>query len=57
MEKKITLSKNDRLQLKSNCRAICEKLYVRAKVKVALKDERKGKVISHEQLKKELTEW
>ena len=36
---------------------IIEALYIRIKVEKGLQDVKNGNIISHEQLKKEMTEW
>ena len=38
-------------------RDIIESLYIRMKVEQGLNDVKEGKLISHEELKKELAEW
>ena len=57
MSKKLTLSSIGVLHSSKNNDSIIERVFIRAKVNKALKDVKNGKIITHDELKREMTDW
>ena len=57
MARKLTLSSIGVLHSSKNNDSIIERVFIRAKVNKALKDVKNGKIITHDELKREMTDW
>lgn len=57
MIENVSIKKTSKLKNKVNTKDLIEKLYIKAKVKKALKDVEDNNLISTEQLEKEITTW